>query len=297
MKQPATVLLFAGILAACSITKAQTTGGPQEQTKTSIQKFSSMNQKQKTTAFFQAVNSRNVSSYEQLVQEDYIQHNPHIPTGRAALASLFPVLEQHGTKAENIRIIEDGNFVVIHNLWTNATPFGAKEVVSFDVLRFDENGLIAEHWDALTPNTLPNPSGRTLTDGPTEVTGLDKTEANKTKVVHLFNTLINGRQEEVGAAVMGNFYPDYKQHSPVAGDGIPAVFEAFGEEEWVYLKQHKVIGEGNFVLSICEGTAKGVPSVFYDLVRFENGKIAEHWDVIQQIPTENLANDHTMFNF
>ena len=40
-----------------------------------------------------------------------------------------------------------------------------------------------------------------------------------------------------------------------------------------------------------------VHSVFYDLVRFENGKIAEHWDVIQTVPTDGLANDNTMFNF
>ena len=37
--------------------------------------------------------------------------------------------------------------------------------------------------------------------------------------------------------------------------------------------------------------------VFYDLFRVENGKVVEHWDVIQEIPTENLANDNGMFGF
>ena len=69
------------------------------------------------------------------------------------------------------------------------------------------------------------------------------------------------------------------------------------KEQWDYTKNHKVLGEGNFVLSISEGTAKGVPSAFYDLLRFEDGKAVEHWDVIVAIPTEGVANSNGMFNF
>ena len=85
--------------------------------------------------------------------------------------------------------LEDGNFVAIHHLWTGAKPFGADEMVSFDILRFDENGKIAEHWDALMPNTPPNPSGRTLTDGPTEIKDLDKTKANEELVLKLVDAV------------------------------------------------------------------------------------------------------------
>jgi predicted SnoaL-like aldol condensation-catalyzing enzyme len=57
------------------------------------------------------------------------------------------------------------------------------------------------------------------------------------------------------------------------------------------------MGEGNFVLTVSEGEWSGKDHVFYDLFRMEGGKIAEHWDVIQAIPTENLANTNTMFGF
>jgi predicted SnoaL-like aldol condensation-catalyzing enzyme len=253
--------------------------------------------KEKVRSLLSAVNAYDASKAGELLHPDYIQHNPYIPTGRDGFLSLFPVLEENQTQVSTVRLIQDGNHVVAHNVWDNATPFGAEQMISFDILRIDDDGLIAEHWDALMPNTPPNPSGRTLTDGVTEVTDLDKTEANKAIVAQIFDVIINGTPEEVGAVVTENFLPDYKQHSPTVADGIPAVFEAFAREQWVYTKNHKILGEGNFVLSISEGTAKGVHSVFYDLLRFEDGKVAEHWDVIQAIPTEGLANDNGMFGF
>ena len=252
--------------------------------------------KETVRSFLSAVSSHDAETAGPLMS-DYIQHNPFIPDGPDALLSLFPVLAENNTRVTPIRLIQDGNYVVAHNFWENAAPFGAEEVVTFDVFRIDEDGLLAEHWDALMPNTPPNPSGRTLTDGATEITDLDQTEANKAIVTQIFDTIINGAPEEVGAVVTEYFLPDYKQHSPTVADGVPAIFEAFGVEEWVYDVNHIVLGEGNFVLSISEGTAKGVHSVFYDLLRFENGKVAEHWDVIQAIPTEGLANDNGMFGF
>lgn len=51
----------------------------------------------------------------------------------------------------------------------------------------------------------------------------------------------------------------------------------------VYEKNHAVLAEGNFVLTISEGLFAGKPTSFYDLFRVENGKIAEHWDVIETI--------------
>lgn len=64
-----------------------------------------------------------------------------------------------------------------------------------------------------------------------------------------------------------------------------------------YTKIHKVLGEGDFVLTVSKGEWSGKNHVFYDLLRFENGKAVEHWDVIQVIPTEGLANQNGMFGF
>jgi predicted SnoaL-like aldol condensation-catalyzing enzyme len=64
-----------------------------------------------------------------------------------------------------------------------------------------------------------------------------------------------------------------------------------------YTKIHKVLGEGNFVLTVSEGKWNNTNNVFYDLFRIEDDKVVEHWDVIQPIPTKGLANDNGMFGF
>jgi predicted SnoaL-like aldol condensation-catalyzing enzyme len=53
-----------------------------------------------------------------------------------------------------------------------------------------------------------------------------------------------------------------------------------------YDKIHKVLGEGNFVLVVSEGSYSEQPTAFYDLFRVKNGKIAEHWDATELIPPE-----------
>ena len=76
-------------------------------------------------------------------------------------------------------------------------------------------------------------------------------------------------------------------------DGLNASLAAYAEQgiDMVYTEMHLLLGEGNFVLAASEGTLGGVPVTYYDLFRVEDGKIAEHWDVI-----ENLADASTWQN-
>ena len=59
----------------------------------------------------------------QLANADYIQHNPFIPTGLEPFIQMLPVLKQHGTTAENIRMFEDGDYVFMHNVWRHGWLF------------------------------------------------------------------------------------------------------------------------------------------------------------------------------
>ena len=292
MKHSLPVVVLGGLLAACVSNTSQSPDKPETKNETVTR-----TPKQLAIGAFNALfRDYSEDGLRDVFARDIIQHNVLVPTGRDPLLGLLPILKKAGTTYRNRRLFQDGNFAFMHNTLNNAQPFGAEKVVSFNVYRV-ENGKIAEHWGVPTPMVEANSGSHSQFDGATEVKDLDKTDANKGAVTKLFDTIVNGTQEEVGAVIQTTFDPNYVNHSPGVGDGIPAVFEAFAREQWVYTKNHKILGQGNFVLSISEGTAKGVPTAFYDLLRFENGRVVEHWDVIVPIPTEGLANDNGMFGF
>jgi len=255
-------------------------------------------QKEKVAQFLKAVNERDVATIEGLVNEDYIQHNPFIPTGRDPFVDLLTtVLEQNGTQVQNIRMLEDGKFVAMHNLWTNAAPFGADTVVTFDILRFDDDGKIAEHWDAIQSWESNTVNGNTMIDGATTITDLDKTEANKNLATSIIRDVLMGQNPN---NITNYIAIDYIQHNPQIDNGLQGIQDAVAyltsiNNMFQYNTIYKVIGEGNFVLTVSEGTWNGTSNAFYDLFRMENGKAVEHWDVIQPVPTQGLANNNGMF--
>ncbi len=224
-----------------------------------------------------------------LYREDYIQHNPNVPTGIEPVIGLLPALKEAGFDYETHRMIEDGDLVLTHTTYSNAHVFGAETVVAFDIWRM-ERGQVAEHWDAIIPYYSETASGRSQTGGMTEVVDRDQTEANK-RLVETFvaEVLIKG-----DVARMSEFFLDgrYDQHNPVVKDGPEALADAL--QEITNNRIHRVIGEGNFVLTQSEGAWNGKPMAIYDLFRVEDGYIVEHWDVLQEIPGE-MAHENGMF--
>jgi predicted SnoaL-like aldol condensation-catalyzing enzyme len=280
MKQP--LLVAASIAALASGAMAQ----------------DSMSNREIVGTFLGAVLTGDTDTMRDLANPDYIQHNPFIPTGLEPFIDLLPVLAEAGTTAENIRMFQDGDFVFMHNIWRNAEPFGAPEMVAFDIIRVDENGRVAEHWDALQPLVTETVSGRTQTDGPTEITDLDQTEANKALAVALIEDVLMGRDP---ARITDYISAEsYAQHNPMIADGLGGIISAVEAltaqgNMFVYTEIHAVLGEGNFVLTVSEGEWSGQTHAFYDLFRMEDGMIVEHWDVIQPVLTEGLANTNGMF--
>jgi predicted SnoaL-like aldol condensation-catalyzing enzyme len=214
----------------------------------------------------------------------YIQHNLGIADGLAGFGAALQALPKGSARVNTVRVFQDGDFVFAH---TDYDFFGPK--IGFDIFRF-ENGKIVEHWDNLQTTAGPNPSGHTMTDGPTKPEDLDRTAANK-KLVQSFvdDILVNGRMEKLAGYFDGD---RYIQHNPQIGDGLSGLGKALDAMAKAgvtmkYNRIHRVLGEGNFVLVASEGSLGGKPTSFYDLFRVENGRIAEHWDTIETIPPKD----------
>ena len=125
-------------------------------------------------------------------------------------------------------------------------------------------------------------------------------ERNKQVVVDYYTTAFAGNPEK---AIADHFGPRYVQHNPAAQDG-PAAFTAFvrwlrGEYPDLTIEIKRVIAEGDMVvthahLDLEPGNPDNPGRAVADFFRLEDGKVVEHWDVIQDIPSAS-ANDNGMF--
>lgn len=252
---------------------------------------------QKAKTLINCFVSGDVQTAKSLLKEDYIQHNLAYGTGAEAFCGSVAYLGSAPVKTtvNTVRAFEDGDKVFMQTVYNFA---GAGEQVAFDIFRF-EDGLIAEHWDNLALKAAPNPSDRTQIDGTTEICDLDKTEVNRELVTNFLYDVMQGKHPEKTALYFDG--DKYIQHNTGIADGLSGLGSALAELAkagiWmIYDRTHQVLAEGNFVLGVSEGTFGGKPTSYYDLWRVEDGKIAEHWDVMETIADKSTwQNDNGKF--
>lgn len=245
----------------------------------------------------QGIGDKDLELIETHVAEDYIQHSAAAADGRQGLLDFLEQGPALGVEVH--RVLEDGDKVAAHVSYT--FPDGTT-LVAFDVFRV-ENAQLVEHWDALQPavDASATVSGRSMVDGPTEVTDEALTELNRALVTEFVEVVLTrGEFERVGDFVSAE---TYLQHNPGAGDGLEGLetFVASLSDQGLafgYTRTPLVVASGNFVLTGSEGffgpSGSEPFAVFYDLFRVEEGKIVEHWDVIptpapdpNQLPHDN----------
>jgi predicted SnoaL-like aldol condensation-catalyzing enzyme len=126
----------------------------------------------------------------------------------------------------------------------------------------------------------------------------EELERNKNTVVAYYDMAFNQKQPELAVAMFVG--PDYKQHNPLAASGkepfIAFVKAASQQFPDLHVDIKRVIAEGDLVVTHSHFTLgpEDRGSAVVDIFRIENGKVVEHWDVIQMIP-ERPANENTMF--
>jgi predicted SnoaL-like aldol condensation-catalyzing enzyme len=232
-----------------------------------------------------------------VVSPEYIQHNPQTHEGGEGLAALFKRLSKSSPRVNIVRIFSDGDYVFAHTEYDFDTSR-----VGFEIFRF-EGDLTVEHWDNIQPREGPNPCGHSMVDGPTESTDPDKAGDNRA-IVHGFvdDVLINDNHGKLEQYVGEH----YTEHNPRIGDGLSTLRAILSDSApgegnnrkyaKKYARMHRILADGNFVLTVSEGSVNDVHSSFFDLFRVAHGKIAEHWDTIEAVPARSeWKNDNGKF--
>lgn len=219
-----------------------------------------------------------------LLAEGYIQHNLAYGTGRDAFVGSVAYLASAPVKTtvNNIRAFADGDKVFLQTVYNFA---GAGEQVAFDIFRFDEEGRIAEHWDNLAAKAEPNPSDHTQIDGTMEKKDVDAEETRKVVAGFVGDVLRGENPDKLTSYFEGDIYIQHNTGIADGLSGLGAALAALAEQgiQMIYTKTYQVLADGNYGLAVSEGTFGGSPTAYYDLFRVENGKITEHWDVMETI--------------
>jgi predicted SnoaL-like aldol condensation-catalyzing enzyme len=111
-------------------------------------------------------------------------------------------------------------------------------------------------------------------------------EQNKALVLEAFDALFNRREY---AAAERYWSDHYIQHSPHIEPGRDGLFNLVrASPDTLRYENQLILAEGDYVIAHgrFSGTGREVAWIAADIVRFEDGKLAEHWDVLQDEATK-----------
>ena len=118
--------------------------------------------KHNAIAFYKMAYEGNPSKAVELyVGDEYIQHNPLVGDGPEEFIKYFDRMtkEYPDKTIEFIRAVAEVDLVALH---THQTWPGNEEYVTMDFFRFDKNGKIVEHWDAMQQIPETSANGNTM---------------------------------------------------------------------------------------------------------------------------------------
>ena len=114
----------------------------------------SQQNKQTVARLFDAFGAGDVEAFDELIVDDYIQHNPQAGNGLQAVKAFFASIGPVDVEVQ--RVIADGDLVAVHSNYKTWNTAGV------DIFRFNDDGKIIEHWDVLQPVPETTASGNDM---------------------------------------------------------------------------------------------------------------------------------------
>ncbi|MGH2967403.1 MAG: nuclear transport factor 2 family protein [Gemmatimonadales bacterium] len=111
-------------------------------------------------------------------------------------------------------------------------------------------------------------------------------EQNKALVLGAVDTLFNQRDYEAAAGFWSDNYIQHSAHIKPGRDGLFTLIRA--SPDTLRYEHQLIVAEGDYVIvhGRFTGTGRPVAWIAADVVRMEDGRLAEHWDVLQDEVTE-----------
>lgn len=222
-----------------------------------------------------------------IISENYIQHNPHVKNGKAGILEALAFLKEM-PKPENPenpfkRIISDGTFGAAYFI---VEVLGKKKAV-LDLIRI-QNGLLVEHWDAIQEVDKASSLNNIMLTDDFEIRDLNLTEQNKSIIENYSKRVLIERDFELKGEFIST---DLVHYYPTDINGSSGLEELYEDTKVQTL--HRVIGEGNLVVTQASGFINNEAHVLYDMYSLAHGKIEKHWSICQAIP-EMMAHTNGM---
>lgn len=249
-------------------------------------------------------------AYARYASPDFTQHDPDVADGLAGQMERFAELESQfpapGDWAEvNNMILVDGDlFALHHHVFENLDDPGRVRV---DIWRV-ESGKIVEHWsvDQQIPAVMAHDNGIACGEGndyasakrlgdtiASPTCGWPDAAAGREKSLAVLDAYAaEFRKGNVEEPILRWFSADYRQHSPVIGDGTEGAIAylrneyARGEDKMPKFGPMRTVAEGDYVLrhrlQLDYGATTWSSNI--DIFRITRGKISEHWDLKQPVP-------------
>ena len=246
-------------------------------------------------ALAEMFDGRNVELIDELYHPDYIQHSPSVADGRDGIRAAVTWMKENGIKPQReiARVLAQGDLVGVQA----RVSFGGDPAIVGDIFRI-EDGRIIEHWDTMQEEVPQSETanGNSMIDGGGDVdkyvSNMDLAR-NTMNAVEFFARGIAGDVETLKRL----FGDEYIQHNPMVPNGVEPIFGFFKDSDGTLgnVTVHLTISDGDLTMALVEYADWGNGVI--EIVRHdEEGRIVEHWDIVQEIPApEDFAHDNGMF--
>lgn len=247
------------------------------------------------SAMFKAGAEQDEEGFLATAADPYIQHSPDLADGMKQVYDLIANRPKSFSSTQmkwlgEKGFLDNGNYLVMLREVNRGDGTPPSKI--FDLMYFDEDGKYAEHWDMRQPLSDKTASGRSetgaakeFTDNPVSYDAATE-ESNRRLVASFLNLAFNG--DELETALNLYVSPTYVQHNPLIPDGTKPVVDAFktGKIPSLCYDIKFILAQNDLVWVYSKVTNPDGVAGVVDLIRVRDGKMVEHWDVVQPVPSK-----------